>query len=86
MRSRKFLAASAALVASAMALSACGGGGGSGTEDGDVTLTFWHNSTTGPGMEYWKTTAAAFEDENPGVTIRIQAIQNEDMDGSSRPP
>ncbi|MFB8230273.1 extracellular solute-binding protein [Cellulosimicrobium sp. NPDC055967] len=81
MRSRKFLAASAALVASAMALSACGGGGGSGTEDGDVTLTFWHNSTTGPGMEYWKTTAAAFEDENPGVTIRIQAIQNEDMDG-----
>jgi raffinose/stachyose/melibiose transport system substrate-binding protein len=81
MRSRKFLAASAALMASAMVLTACGGGGESGSEDGDTSLTFWHNSTTGPGKAYWEDTAAAFEEANPGVTIEIQAIQNEDMDG-----
>ncbi|WP_129337437.1 extracellular solute-binding protein [Cellulomonas endophytica] len=68
--------------------SACAGGGGGndagaagGGEGGDVTLTFWHNSTTGPGKQYWTDTAAAFEAENPGVTVEIQAIQNEDMDG-----
>ncbi|GAA1524412.1 multiple sugar transport system substrate-binding protein/raffinose/stachyose/melibiose transport system substrate-binding protein [Agromyces terreus] len=49
--------------------------------DGSVTLTFWHNSTTGDGKAYWESTAKAFEDEHPGVTIEIQSIQNEDMDG-----
>jgi raffinose/stachyose/melibiose transport system substrate-binding protein len=44
-------------------------------------MTFWHNSTTGDGLKYWEDTVAAFEKENPNVTINIQAIQNEDMDG-----
>ncbi|GAA4967119.1 extracellular solute-binding protein [Kineococcus glutinatus] len=44
-------------------------------------MTFWHNSTTGPGKAYWEETAAAFEAANPGVQIEIQSIQNEDMDG-----
>ncbi|MFZ0530731.1 MAG: extracellular solute-binding protein [Propionicimonas sp.] len=44
-------------------------------------MTFWHNSTTGDGKKYWEDTVAAFEKENPNVTIEIQAIQNEDMDG-----
>lgn len=48
---------------------------------GDVKMTFWHNSTTGEGKEYWQNTVAAFEAANPGVTIDVQAIQNEDMDG-----
>ena len=46
-----------------------------------VTMTFWHNSTTGDGKAYWDTTVAAFQKEHPNVTINIQAIQNEDMDG-----
>lgn len=46
-----------------------------------VTLTFWHNSTTGDGKKYWEDTAAAFSKEHTNVTIKIQAIQNEDMDG-----
>lgn len=46
-----------------------------------VTLTFWHNSTTGPGAEYWEDTTAKFTDEHPHVTFDIQVIQNEDMDG-----
>ncbi len=49
--------------------------------DGSGALTFWHNSTTGPGKAYWEETAKEFEAEHPGVDIKIQAIQNEDMDG-----
>lgn len=88
MKTRKLLAPTAVLMATAL-LAACSGGsdagdggdGGSGGEGGDVTLTFWHNSTTGPGKEYWDETAAQFEEANPGVTVEIQSIQNEDMDG-----
>lgn len=83
MKARKTLAVTAAAVVAAMTLAACGGGdSGSGGEDGgDVTMTFWHNSTTGDGKAYWEDTVAAFEEANPGVTIKIQSIQNEDMDG-----
>jgi len=77
-------------VSVAMLLAACGGGSTEGPEGGtpsdsgqaeEVTLTFWHNSTTGPGREFWDKTVADFEAANPGVTIDVQAIQNEDMDG-----
>ncbi len=82
MKTRKTLAVSAALLAGAVALTACGGGGEeSGSSDGSVEMTFWHNSTTGPGKAYWEDTVADFEAANPGVTITIQSIQNEDMDG-----
>jgi len=78
----KALALSAGI---ALTLTACGDGGdsnGSGNSGGgDVTMTFWHNSTTGEGREYCENTVAAFEEANEGVTIEIQAIQNEDMDG-----
>ena len=71
-------------------LAACGGGGtevpGSGTTPSsdvveDVTLTFWQNATTGAGAAFWDDTAATFEADHPNVTIEIQAIQNEDLDG-----
>ena len=69
-------------VSIAVLASACGGGGGDdAAADGDVTMTFWHNSTTGAGKEYWEKTVADFQAANPGVTIEIQSIQNEDMDG-----
>ena len=44
-------------------------------------MTLWQNSTTGPGQQFWKDAIAAFEDENPDVTIKMQSVQNEDMDG-----
>jgi raffinose/stachyose/melibiose transport system substrate-binding protein len=44
-------------------------------------MTLWHNSTTGPGVKFWEDTVADFEKANPGVTIDIQSIQNEDLDG-----
>ena len=76
------LSASVALLAAG-----CSGGATSSTtasEGGSaapVTMSFWHNSTTGDGKQYWEGTVAAFEKEHPNVTINIQAIQNEDMDG-----
>lgn len=80
-RSTRRLAAVGAAAALALGgLAACSTGDG-GSGDGSVTLTFWHNSTTGAGKSYWADTAAAFEEANPGVKIEIQAIQNEDMDG-----
>ena len=57
---------------------------GEGTEttsDEPVTLSFWHNATTGDGKAYWEETTAAFTEEHPNVTFDIQVIQNEDMDG-----
>src|SRR5687768_5264089 len=82
MNGKRLLAGSAALAAGALILSGCAGGGADGgSADGDVTMTFWHNSTTGPGKAYWDDTVAAFEEANPGVTIEVQSVQNEEMDG-----
>ncbi|MBB2975313.1 ABC-type glycerol-3-phosphate transport system substrate-binding protein [Microbacterium endophyticum] len=78
---RHILTGSAALVIGALALSGCSGDSGGGDSGGDVTLTVWQNSTTGDGVAYWEDAAAAFEEANPGVTVEIQSIQNEDMDG-----
>lgn len=80
---RKTRAAGAIALGATVALlaAACSGGSGGGSGDGDVTMTFWHNSTTGPGKAYWEATVAAYEEANPGVTIEVQSIQNEDMDG-----
>lgn len=80
---RKTRAAGTLALGATVALLAagCSGGTGGGGSDGDVTMTFWHNSTTGPGKAYWEDTVAAFEEANPGVTIEVQSIQNEDMDG-----
>lgn len=86
MKTRKTLAASAALMMGAAGLTACGSSGGgnaSGTAGGSgpVTMTFWHNSTTGPGKTFWETTVADFQKTHPNVKITIQPVQNEDLDG-----
>jgi raffinose/stachyose/melibiose transport system substrate-binding protein len=81
MKARKLLAVSTAVVVGGLTLGACGGGDGGGADDGSTAMTFWHNSTTGPGKAYWEDTVAAFEEANPGVTIEIQSVQNEEMDG-----
>lgn len=77
---KRFLAAPAILAVGALALSGCSAGSGE-SADGSTTLTFWHNSTTGEGKAYWEDVAAAFEADNPGVKVEIEAIQNEEMDG-----
>ncbi|MCU1482959.1 MAG: sugar transporter substrate-binding protein [Subtercola sp.] len=80
MRFTKVVAGSAAVLLGLLALSGCSSGSSS-SASGDVTLTFWHNSTTGAGKQYWEDTASAFEKLHPNVKIEIQAVQNEEMDG-----
>ena len=46
-----------------------------------ATMTLWSNATTGPGSQFFKDTVASFEKAHPGVTIKIQIVQNEDLDG-----
>jgi raffinose/stachyose/melibiose transport system substrate-binding protein len=65
----------------ALLAGACGSGsGGDEAEgDGDVALTWWHNSNNEPGRGFYEQVAADFEADNPGVTIDVQAMQHEDM-------
>lgn len=79
MNAKKILVASATLAIGALALSGCAGGSGDSADGQSMTL--WHNSTTGPGQEFWEQTVADFEAENPDVTIEIQSLQNEELDG-----
>lgn len=77
---KKLLAAGAVATVTLAGLAACSSGD-QGGDGGDVTMTFWHNSTTGAGKAYWDSTVADFEEANPGVKIKVQSIQNEEMDG-----
>ncbi|MCK2037839.1 extracellular solute-binding protein [Microbacterium sp. SSW1-49] len=77
---RRSLVSAAALAAvGALALSGCTAS--TPDDGGGSSMTLWHNSTTGPGVKFWEDTVADFEKANPGVTIDIQSIQNEDLDG-----
>ncbi|WP_166996622.1 ABC transporter substrate-binding protein [Paramicrobacterium fandaimingii] len=79
MKTKRWLAASASLAAGALLLSGCSGTGQA--DDGSTEMTLWHNSTTGAGKQFWVDTAAAFEKDHDNVKIKIQALQNEDLDG-----
>ncbi|WP_308492866.1 ABC transporter substrate-binding protein [Microbacterium terrisoli] len=67
----------------ALAAAGCSGstGGNTGADGGTTTLTVWQNSTTGPGQQYWVDAAKAFHEANPKVTVKVQSIQNEQLDG-----
>jgi raffinose/stachyose/melibiose transport system substrate-binding protein len=81
MKGIKLLTGAAVVMAGTLALSACSGASDTSSSNGKVAMTLWQNSTTGPGQEFWKNAAAAFEKANPKVTIKVQSIQNEDLDG-----
>jgi raffinose/stachyose/melibiose transport system substrate-binding protein len=82
MAPNRTFAAVAVVALSAMGLAACGGGDdGNGSSGGNVTMQLWENATTGPGKAFWDKTAADFHTAHPNVTIKIQAVQNEDLDG-----
>jgi len=80
---RTWTAAAAITVAAGLALTGCVGtgstdDGGGGDADGS-TVVWWHNSNTGEGKAYYDQVAADFEDANPGVTVKVEAMQHEDM-------
>ena len=67
-------------------VAACGSSSNSSNPDSSgsaapVTLTLWSNATTGPGTAFFNDTIASFEAANPNVTINLQIVQNEDLDG-----
>ena len=72
------LATTVALVATA-----CGGGGNEagGTTDGNggTEITWWHNGTGEPLLGFWQDVAEEFEAANPGVTVNVEAFQNEEL-------
>ncbi|HEV7183090.1 MAG: extracellular solute-binding protein [Actinomycetales bacterium] len=82
---RKIRVAGVLAIAAGTALlaTACSGSGGNTTSSSasKATMTFWTNATTGPGQAFWMSTIADFEKANPNVTIKMQTIQNEDLDG-----
>jgi raffinose/stachyose/melibiose transport system substrate-binding protein len=57
------------------------GNGDASSDTGKVTLTLWDNSTTGPGQKFFADAAAAYHTAHPNVTVKVQSIQNEDLDG-----
>lgn len=64
------------------ALAGCAGSGGEqgeATDGGDVTITWWHNATSGPLPAVWEEVAAEFEAANPGVKVEQTGYQNEDL-------
>ncbi|WP_305788098.1 ABC transporter substrate-binding protein [Symbioplanes lichenis] len=76
---RKASALAVAVVVGALGVTACGSDdGGSG---GSVTMQLWQNSTTGPGKAFWDKAAADYHAAHPDVTIKVQTVQNEDLDG-----
>jgi len=83
---RKTRSATAAAIGLGIALAATGcaggsGAGGGGSANGQVTITVWQNSTTGPGQQFFLTAAKQYHALHPNVTIKVQTIQNEDLDG-----
>ncbi|WP_018143522.1 ABC transporter substrate-binding protein [Alloscardovia criceti] len=76
----KQIAAAGLAVATLIGIAGCGSSSNT-TADGKTEIVIWHNSTTGDGKQYWTDAAADYMKANPDVSIKIEAIQNEDLDG-----
>lgn len=78
---RKMRATGAIALGATIALlgAGCAGGGEGGSGGDENTITWWHNSNTGAGKDYYDQVAADFEDSHPGVTVEVSAMQHEDM-------
>ncbi|GIF06814.1 ABC transporter substrate-binding protein [Actinoplanes siamensis] len=81
MAPKRTLAAAVVLALSTLGLAACSGDDDGSSSGGDVTMELWQNSTTGPGKAFWEKTVADFQTAHPNVKIKLQSIQNEDLDG-----
>lgn len=82
MKDSRFIKGLAVAATASLLLAACSGGGGedNGTDaSGNTTITWWHNSNTDPGKAFYEAKAKEFEAANKGVTIKIEALQHEDM-------
>lgn len=53
--------------------------GATANGDAPVTITWWHNATADPALTFWATVAKEFEAAHPNVTVKVEGIQNEDL-------
>ncbi|MFP8942189.1 ABC transporter substrate-binding protein [Streptomyces fenghuangensis] len=82
MRKTRSMTAAAIGLGIALAATGCAGGdGGDGSPGGQGALTLWTNAMEGRGAEYWRAAAKEYQSLHPDVTIKIQSVQNEDLDG-----
>ncbi|GAA2688080.1 ABC transporter substrate-binding protein [Actinoplanes palleronii] len=82
MRPNKTLAVVVAMAMSTLGMAACSGDDDSSSgSGGTVEMDLWQNSTTGPGKAFWEKAVADFQTAHPTVKIKVQSIQNEDLDG-----
>lgn len=86
MNTRSRMRVAAGLAATGLAMGALAGCAGAGTDGGEgegdgenVTITWWHNATSGPMPAVWEEVAAEFEAANPGVTVEQTGYQNEEL-------
>lgn len=74
------LVAVAALVAAGCSSSKSSSGSKSGLYSKNVTLQWWHNANQdGPGKTYWQKVADDFHKAHPTVTIKISAIETNEL-------
>ena len=72
-RHRGLMVAGAVGAALTVALAGCSSGGGSGSDSGNVTLTYLTH--WGPDqVKALNAVASAFHDDNPNITIKVQAV------------
>jgi raffinose/stachyose/melibiose transport system substrate-binding protein len=75
----------ALVVAAALVASGCSSGSNNTTQSGglyksNVTLTWWHNADkAGPMKTYWQKVANDFHALHPTVTVKISAIETNDL-------
>jgi raffinose/stachyose/melibiose transport system substrate-binding protein len=84
MNTRSTMRLAAGLAATGLAIGALAGCAAGGDQEGDaegddVTLTWWHNATSGPLPAVWEEVAAEFEAANPGVKVEQTGYQNEEL-------
>ncbi|MFJ8899887.1 ABC transporter substrate-binding protein [Streptomyces sp. NPDC102351] len=66
----------------ALATVGCAGGEDDGASGGGKgTVTLWTNAMEGRGLVFWQNAAKEYKAQHPDVTIKIQTVQNEDLDG-----
>jgi raffinose/stachyose/melibiose transport system substrate-binding protein len=77
MKMSKLVVLAAAVAGGTIALTSSAGLAAPKHHTKGVTLVWWHNATTGPGVKLWPQVAAEFHKLHPDVTIKAVPIQNE---------
>lgn len=82
MNRRSITRVAAALVTAGVAaglLAGCAGGSGDDDANGKVTITWWHNATSGDLPAVWEQVAKDFSKDHPNVVVKQTGYQNEDL-------